>query len=98
MRPVRLGFLLQLLYLLYVVFCIARAIVTDDANTQVAAAFWSFPASLLAFSAAIPVLDWLGPYGDPSRRIAEWLLLVIAGGLQYFALGYFAGTFLLRRH
>jgi hypothetical protein len=97
MRPARLGLAFQLPYLVYLLYCIARAVVTDDAGTQVAVAFWSFPTSMFAFTAAQAVLDWLGPYGDVSRRVGEWILLALAGSLQYFVLGYLIGKVLCSR-
>jgi hypothetical protein len=69
----------------------------NDAGTQVAEAFWSFPTSMIAFTAARPILDWLGPYGDDGRRVGEWVVLILAGCFQYFVLGYLAGRVLFTR-
>lgn len=91
MKPIRLGFLFMLPYLLYVLYCIALAISRDDAGTQVMLAVLSLPASMAAFEAARPILDWLGPYGDSSRHVGEWTVLLLAGCAQYFLLGYFSG-------
>lgn len=73
-------------FLLLLGYCFYPVLQDDDHRGQLLAAYLTLPTSALVLSFSNSMLDVVGPFGTPLRRIAEWCLLMVCG-LQYFFLG-----------
>ena len=83
----RFGAVGALLFMAYWSYALIRSLAKDDAGGQALVAYISYPTSALVLPNLFWGLDLLGPFGAPARRIGEWALLALSGGLQYFLVG-----------
>lgn len=83
-----MGAVFALVYFLYFTYGLYGAVFYEKWEAEIILAYASFPSSAAFFALFDSVLDWLGPYGSSARRVGTWFLLGMAGGLQYFALGF----------
>ena len=95
LRPAEYGAIGSLIFLLFYFISLINAILRNDNEPQLVLAFFGFPTSWLFYSIFHPLLEWLGPFGATSRRIAEWLFLGAAGVLQYWLIGALAAYLII---
>lgn len=97
LRPATYGGIFAFVFVLIYLLSITNAFLRDDAEPQLVLAFFGFPASWIFISIFHPLLEWLGPFGSPARRIGEWSLLGIGGIVQYWLIGFLVAHIILRK-
>lgn len=98
LRPVVYGLIGSLIFLLLYFISLINAVLRNDNEPQLVLAFFGFPTSWLFYLIFHPFLEFLGPFGTTSRRVAEWLLLGAAGVLQYWLIGVLVSYLIICKH
>ncbi|MEB0134767.1 hypothetical protein QN362_05425 [Actimicrobium sp. CCC2.4] len=98
LRLVNWGAISSVFYLVIFFISLANAFVRNDSEPQLVLAFFGFPLTWLFYLIFHPFLEWVGPFGAVSRRIAEWLLLGMAGVIQYWLIGATAAYLIIGKH
>ena len=89
-----MGLICAGLYAIYFCATLLSAVLKQNWDAEIAAAFISAPTSAWILGAIDPLLEMIGIPGSTSRQIAEWVTIYIAGTIQYFSLGFLITMFL----
>ncbi len=92
-RATLCGLILAGMYIIFFCATFLSWVLKGTWDAQIAAAFVSAPVSVLALDAARPLLQALGGYESAARATAVWLILFLAGCIQYFTVGFMLGKF-----
>ena len=76
------------MYVLLSAYCLIGAMRLGHDEPMLVLLFFGYPSSWVVISGFDSFFNWLGSYGCISRRIAEWVLLIFFGLLQYFLIGF----------
>ena len=82
------------IFILLFAVCLTNAIRRGDDEPKLILVFFGYPASWFVISIFHSFLEWLGPFGSLSRRIAEWVFLILAGTIQYSLIGFMIGYYM----
>jgi hypothetical protein len=94
-KMTKFGLLAAGLYTLFFFAAFSSVVLNKNSDGQIAVAFISAPTSAWILGAIRPLLGMIGDIGSASRNIADWVVLYLAGTIQYFLLGFLITLFLI---
>lgn len=94
-RPmIRWGFVGSTIYGVFFLSTLLSSFMKTSWDAQIAAAIFSAPTSAWTLDAMQSSLRMLGLPSSSHRQFLEWLMIYIAGTIQYFGVGFLLGILL----